>query len=102
MVIVQGVFWVDPDQVAAFVEGRKATMDASRDDRGCLEYVFAADPLTPGRVILSERWESRQALEEHGAAGRARAEAAGHPAPAVEPLRREIVAYEVSDSWPLG
>jgi quinol monooxygenase YgiN len=65
MVIVAGVFTMDPGQREAFLDGRKAVMAHSRAEKGCIEYTFSADPLEPGRVVLFERWESQEDLDVH-------------------------------------
>ena len=65
IVIVQGVFLIDPNERDRFVETSGGTMRSSRQEEGCLEYVIAADPLDPERAILSERWESMDHLQEH-------------------------------------
>ena len=62
IVIVQGVFTVDPEERDRFVEASIDGMRSSRQEEGCLEYVMAADPLDPERVVLSERWESMDHL----------------------------------------
>ena len=72
MVIVGGVFEVEPDQRDAFIAGRMEAMRISRAEKGCLEYTFSADPTDPGRVVLFEIWESQADLDAHAAAGRAR------------------------------
>jgi quinol monooxygenase YgiN len=64
-VIVQGVFSVDPNERDRFVEASVEAMRSSRQEQGCLEYVMAADPLDPERVVLSERWESMDHLQQH-------------------------------------
>src|ERR1700683_276222 len=64
-VIVQGVFSVDSDERDRFVETSVEAMRSSRQEEGCLEYVIAADPLDPERVVLSERWESMHHLQQH-------------------------------------
>ena len=64
-VIVQGEFSVDPDERDLFVEASMEGMRSSRLEAGCLEYVIAADPLDPERVVLSERWESMDHLHQH-------------------------------------
>ena len=68
MVIVGGVFSVDPAEREAFLAGRLDLMRTSRREPGCLEYTFSADPIEPGRVLLFERWESQEALDRHLAA----------------------------------
>jgi quinol monooxygenase YgiN len=98
MVIVGGEFEVDPDQRAAFVASRVATMIASRAEPGCLEYTFAPDPAVATRVVLYERWESQEALDAHLAAPRDTAE----PDTAViRPTSSSIMVYEVASERPL-
>jgi quinol monooxygenase YgiN len=65
VVIVQGVFSVDPNERERFVEASVEAMRSSREEEGCLEYVIAADPLDPERAVLSERWESMDHLQQH-------------------------------------
>jgi quinol monooxygenase YgiN len=99
MVIVQGVFQLDPADRDAFVAQSEDNMRIARGERGCLEYVIAADPLDPGRAILSERWESMDDLNEHLSAITRRAQeagAAGTAPPAVQPVAREIAFYEAT------
>jgi quinol monooxygenase YgiN len=100
MVIVQGVFRFNPTERERFLTQSVDNMQASRADKGCLEYVLAADPLDPERVVLSERWESAEDLNQHGravAARRKEAQASGaDPGPA--PLSTEIIVYEVASS----
>ncbi len=65
MVIVGGAFQVDPGERDAFVAERAEVMRRSRAEEGCIEYVMAADPLEPGRVVLFERWASQADLDAH-------------------------------------
>jgi quinol monooxygenase YgiN len=97
IVIVQGVFTVDPDERERFVEASIGGMRSSRAEDGCLEYVMAADPLDPERVILSERWESMDHLTQHLA--QQRSGSAGHERPA--PRDVQITLFEVASSRPL-
>jgi len=68
MVIVQGTGRVDPALREQFLAQRAEAMQTSRAESGCLEYVFAADPIEADRVILSERWETQEHLNAHIAA----------------------------------
>jgi quinol monooxygenase YgiN len=98
MVIVQGVFSVDPSERDRFVETSVAAMRSSREEAGCLEYVIAADPLDSERVVLSERWESMDHLQQHLAQQKNAAQ--GVDARPI-PLSVEITLYEVASSRPL-
>src|SRR3954454_22035362 len=104
MVIVAGSFRIAPPDRDASMEGRRSAMEASRAEAGCLDYVFAADPLDPERVVLFERWADQAALDAHIAGMRER-RASGEPAPAgprVEVRSSEILKYEISSFGPLG
>lgn len=98
MVVVGGVFEVDPEQREAFLAGRLELMRRSRAERGCLEYTFAADPLDSGRVVLFERWESQADLDAHLAAPRPDSVSSE---PAVAARSSSIVLYEVASERPL-
>lgn len=98
MVIVAGVFTVDPAQREAFLEGRKERMRTSRAERGCLEYTFSADPLDPGRVLLYERWASQEDLDAHLATPASPASSG----PDVAPTASTITIYDVTGERPLG
>jgi quinol monooxygenase YgiN len=97
MVIVSGVFTVDPEQREAFLAGRMDRMRTSRAERGCLEYCFCADPLDPGRVLLFERWASQEDLDAHLAAPVSPAS----PGMGVEPTAATITIYDVTGERPL-
>jgi quinol monooxygenase YgiN len=65
MLLVTGTFTFDPADRDAFVAAAVEGMERSRAEDGCEEYVMAADPLDPARVVLSERWRDRAALDAH-------------------------------------
>jgi quinol monooxygenase YgiN len=98
MVIVQGTYRLDPADRDAFVAQSVETIHTSRGEKGCLEYVIAADLTDSGRAILSERWESTDDLDAHSRAlSLRREEAAASGAPAgVTVLSREFWIYEVT------
>jgi quinol monooxygenase YgiN len=98
MVIVQGVFTIDPGERDRFVDASVHAMRSSRQEEGCLEYVIAADPVDPGRAVLTERWESMDHLEKHLA--RPRSEAPGGDTRPT-PRGAEITVFEVASSRPL-
>jgi quinol monooxygenase YgiN len=98
IVIVQGVFLVDPTERDRFVQTSVEAMRSSRQEKGCLEYVIAADPLDPERAVLSERWESMDHLQEH-LAQQQNAPQGVDSGPV--PRSVEITVFEVATSRPL-
>lgn len=63
--VIAGEIRIDPDKrdqaIAAVVE----MMTATRDEEGCVTYVFSADLEDPAVFRLFEEWESAAALEDH-------------------------------------
>lgn len=100
MVIVGGTFEVEPSQRAQFIASRDDMTRTSRGEPGCLEYVFAADPIEPNRVVLFERWESQQALDIHLAALRAAPPQSSSDD--IKPIKASIMIYDVSGERRLG
>ncbi len=103
MVIVQGVFTLNPEDREGFLSASLDGMRRSREEEGCLEYVMAADPADPGRVVLSERWESAEHLQQHLAnLSAARSSSDSQPAARPAPLSQEITIFDVAGSRRLG
>jgi quinol monooxygenase YgiN len=67
-IVVTGSFTFEPGDRDAFIEAQKAGMQRSRAEDGCEEFVLAPDPIEPGRVVMSQRWRDRAALDAHIAA----------------------------------
>ncbi|MBW2419472.1 MAG: antibiotic biosynthesis monooxygenase [Deltaproteobacteria bacterium] len=65
VIIIAGTVDVDPEQREAALEAAKVHQAETRKNPGCLDYVWSADPLTPGRIYVFERWTNREALEVH-------------------------------------
>ncbi len=65
MILIAGTVDVDPDQRDAALEAGRPHMEATRAQKGCVDYVWSADGLVPGRIYVYERWESQEALEAH-------------------------------------
>ena len=95
MVIVGGAFQVEPGERDAFVAERAEVMRRSRAEQGCIEYVMAADPLEPGRVVLFERWASQADLDAHLAAMSSGSDSESDR-PSIAPTAVSIVVYDVS------
>jgi quinol monooxygenase YgiN len=93
VVIVGGTFEVEPGLRDQYLAGRSELMRRSRAERGCLEYVFSADPLDPGRVVLFEVWESQDDLDAHLAVTRGAASPSPTPTSATTSV---LTKYEVS------
>ncbi len=91
--ILAGVFEMDPTQRDAFLSARVELARRSRQEPGCVDYVFAPDPLEAGRVILFERWESEEALAEH------RRGLASNPPedPGIALLRSQVQQFAVTE-----
>jgi quinol monooxygenase YgiN len=65
VIIISGTVDVDPEQREAALSAAETHMAATRKLEGCLDYVWSADPLVPGRIYVYERWQSREQLEVH-------------------------------------
>jgi quinol monooxygenase YgiN len=98
MVVVAG--WIDVDAKVrdAYLASRLEAMIATREEPGCIEYVFSADPVDLERVRLFELWESRGDLDIHLQLLRSRPASSA----AFEVVGREVLVYEVSSSGPVG
>jgi quinol monooxygenase YgiN len=99
MLIVAGTFEVDPELRQEFVKSKEQAMRVSRREAGCHDYVFSADPLEPGRVLLFERWEDKASLAAH------LARLGSEPVPEAAPvpvISSELLQYEISTVGNLG
>ncbi len=65
MIIIAGTVDVDPEQREAALAAGLPHMEATRAQKGCIDYSWSADGLVPGRIYVYERWESQQDLEAH-------------------------------------
>ncbi len=93
MIILIGMFTVDPADRVTFITNRIPLMEHSRAEAGCVTYAFTADPVDPAVVILAERWVDRASLDAHLAGLRSA------PQPAATPthLAREIFVYTADE-----
>lgn len=66
MIAIIGHIDVEPSErdelVAATVELQRSTR---QDEPGCLVYTIGADPADPGRISITELWDSTEALDAH-------------------------------------
>jgi len=65
VIIVAGTVEVDPARRDAALASGCPHMEATRAQKGCLDYVWSADLLVPGRIYVFERWESQEDLAAH-------------------------------------
>jgi quinol monooxygenase YgiN len=65
VIIITGTVDVDPERREDALAAAQPHMRATRALDGCLDYVWSADPLVPGRIYVYERWQSREHLEVH-------------------------------------
>jgi quinol monooxygenase YgiN len=98
MLIVAGHFEVEPERRDDFIAEREESMRKSRAEPGCISYGMMADPLEPGRVVLFERWESKEALADHLTAARS----APRPPSDIKVLAAEVNQFEVTKMGDLG
>jgi len=91
VLIAVAVFEVEPKERDAFLAARHQSMRLSRAEPGCLEFLYSADPLEPGRVVLFERWESQEHLDAHVAGLATRPK---QPGAAPMPAPTSVVIYE--------
>ena len=64
-IIIAGTIDVAPEKLEACAEAAKSLMEPTRAQKGCLDYVFTADPIVPGRLTVYERWEDEASLKAH-------------------------------------
>ena len=63
MIIVSGHLVVAPQQRAAYLAACVDVVRQARSTAGCQEFAICADPLDPGRIVVMEQWDSREAVE---------------------------------------
>jgi quinol monooxygenase YgiN len=98
MIIVQGVFRIAPEDREQFLTESLDLQRISRSEPGCVEYVFAADPVEPDRVILSERWQSRADLDAHLEALTARRkDPANSGVRRIAPISRDVSFFDAGE-----
>jgi quinol monooxygenase YgiN len=98
MVIVAGWIDVAAEDRDAYLAARIEGMLATRDEPGCIDYVFSADPTTPERLRLFERWASQADLDTHLQVMRSRPSTPS----TFTVTGREVLVHDVATSKPLG
>jgi len=66
MIIIIGHLDVEPGARDTLVTSSAELQASTRSDEpGCLSYTITSDPVDPGRVSITEIWESEEALDDH-------------------------------------
>jgi quinol monooxygenase YgiN len=66
MIAIIGHVDVDPRVRDRLVESTvELQRSTAADEPGCVTYTIAADPADPGRIRITELWESAEALDAH-------------------------------------
>lgn len=65
MILIAGTVDVDPEKRDEALVAARPHMTATRAQKGCVDYVWSADPLVPGRIYVFERWEDQASLQAH-------------------------------------
>ncbi len=64
-IIIAGSVDVDPEKRAAAIEAAGPLLDPTREQEGCIAYVWCADPIQEGRIWVYERWQDEASLAAH-------------------------------------
>lgn len=65
MLVVTGLFRIDPDDMEAAREAALEMMAETAKENGCIHYRFYQDIGEPGVLRVYEEWESDDALKAH-------------------------------------
>jgi quinol monooxygenase YgiN len=65
MILIEGTVRLPPTNLIAARPAMEQMIRASRAEAGCLEYAYSIDLMDPGVIRVTERWESRAALDAH-------------------------------------
>ncbi len=66
MLVIGGRIRLDPAKREAAIAAATEMMEATRQETGCVSYVFSADFADPGLFHLFEEWETAENLAAHG------------------------------------
>jgi len=65
MFIINGQFTVKAENREALVQMANKLVVLSNNEEGCISYSFFEDQSAPGQFLFFEKWQSRQAINEH-------------------------------------
>ena len=64
-IIISGTVDLPPEKLDEALAVAKPLIEGALMEKGCLDYDWCPDPLTPGRIRVFERWESEEDLQAH-------------------------------------
>lgn len=95
MLIVAGFLQVAAHERDAYLALARESTELARVAPGCWEFVQAADPIEPDRIVIYERWESEVELLAFRSSGPdPEPDAVAPPMPEV--LGADVRRYEIS------
>jgi quinol monooxygenase YgiN len=66
VIVIATIDLADPSTIDEVLTRSAPIQQATRDDEpGCQQYVFAADPCMPGRIVVHEVWADDESLVAH-------------------------------------
>jgi quinol monooxygenase YgiN len=68
MIYVVATTQVKPESREAFIKGAMECAEATRKEKGCIDYQGHTSINDPNLFVVVERWESRDDLNAHGKA----------------------------------
>ena len=96
MIVVAVILTFHESTCVSMIEASNRVAEITRTEAGCISYEFFADINQPGRMLLFEEWESRDALDAHLASPHL-AEFRAFLADA--DVTRDLRRYEVTDEF---
>lgn len=69
MIIVAGHIVVDPSTRESYLAGCTEVVEQARRTPGCHDFSVTADLVDPSRVVVFERWDSPDAVENFRGSG---------------------------------
>ena len=95
LIVVSGHLRIAPEKIEALRPHARRTLEATRQEQGCILYAFAEDLLDPGLIRIVERWSDWPSLEAHG--GRPHMDAWRAALKEIGVLDREVIAHETGE-----
>ena len=65
MIVVNARIEATPETVAALKDAILAMQSATLEEQGCEDYTFSVELANPGAIRITERWDSKEALQAH-------------------------------------